>query len=352
MESFFSINVLRLVPDQVWDFLQEHKLEMSVKSELIGLKKLSKVLLYPLCSEKISPVDLIEKNKNYLCPHLGLWEKSRSITDLGNGVKSASNINKIYYDLIERKIFENDPRYDILILKSAAPIGKRGSTLTNANIAGFLVTKLGECDTSEFKHIPVLNLICAPKKHKHAVKKGQSLVCETGCTVVGRFLLFMYLFILKTKGYKFGLLELSGLYCNVAGLCLYSKFGFKEDFTLRRKRCFNDTNNIPMICEISKISYKQLLGVLLENKSVVFNDPADAELICAKFPVLHIREQRKRMKTRYLNYKKLIPLQNRLINEKGNMKTTVKQLNLMSKRFKRGLHVRTIKNKVARKSNE
>ena len=46
-----------------------------------------------------------------------------------------------------------------------------------------------------------------------------------------------------------GLLELSGGYKNVPGLCLYGKFGFIVDDSLtgQSSNCFRDTNNIGMI---------------------------------------------------------------------------------------------------------
>ena len=48
---------------------------------------------------------------------------------------------------------------------------------------------------------------------------------------------------------KIGLLELSGSYKNINALCLYSKFGFKEDKKLRGyySNCFIEENNLPMI---------------------------------------------------------------------------------------------------------
>lgn len=46
-----------------------------------------------------------------------------------------------------------------------------------------------------------------------------------------------------------GLLEISGGFKNISGLCLYSKFGFKIDAKLSGigSNCFHDTNNVAMI---------------------------------------------------------------------------------------------------------
>jgi hypothetical protein len=51
---------------------------------------------------------------------------------------------------------------------------------------------------------------------------------------------------------KIGLLELSASYKNINALCLYSKFGFKEDKNLRGyySNCFIEETNLPMIINI------------------------------------------------------------------------------------------------------
>ena len=49
-----------------------------------------------------------------------------------------------------------------------------------------------------------------------------------------------------------GLLELAGGYYNIAGLCLYSKFGFVPAIGMAVPRCFNTPGNMPMELHFSR----------------------------------------------------------------------------------------------------
>ena len=92
------------------------------------------------------------------------------------------------------------------------------------NIIGFMIVERGECKRPEFIDVPVLNLIC----------------CEAGGFI--RILMFLYVYTMKYRKYPIGLLELAGNYNNIAPLCVYNKFGFRESIELKSDNpiCFKD----------------------------------------------------------------------------------------------------------------
>jgi hypothetical protein len=125
-------------------------------------------------------------------------------------------------------------------------------------IVGFCIVKRGDC--AKYGKVYTLNLVCS--------KRGEN---------VGSYFVGLYLYtilchpldaseiLIAPKITKLtetddpdtyygiplpyiGLLELSGGYKNVPGLCLYSKFGFNIDTSLsgRGSNCFVDLNNLAM----------------------------------------------------------------------------------------------------------
>lgn len=93
------------------------------------------------------------------------------------------------------------------------------------HILGILVVEKGEC--KDLQNVYSIRLICS------SLGKGKLLIA-----------LFIYILILNN--HELGILELAGGYLNVSGLCLYTKYGFKENFDLYGVRCFDDYNNLPM----------------------------------------------------------------------------------------------------------
>ncbi len=127
-----------------------------------------------------------------------------------------------------------------------------------SQIVGFCIVKRGDC--AKYGKVYTLNLVCS--------KRGEN---------VGSYFVGLYLYtilchpldaseiLIAPKITKLtetdnadtyygiplpyiGLLELSGGYKNVPGLCLYSKFGFNIDTSLsgRGSNCFVDLNNLAM----------------------------------------------------------------------------------------------------------
>jgi len=146
--------------------------------------------------------------------------------------------------------------YDICFLINANEVTNKYEEM----VKGFLVVKRGLC--ANYPNVYCLKLVCA-------LEQGHLLV---GCylyTILSHPTLPSVFDRLKkypilhneeitmdedtpyygTPIEKIGLLELSGSYKNINALCLYSKFGFKEDKKLRGyySNCFIEENNLPMI---------------------------------------------------------------------------------------------------------
>jgi hypothetical protein len=112
--------------------------------------------------------------------------------------------------------------------------------LGTQKIVAFIISELGECKLPSPKY-PVqdvwsVNLICG------------------GSGGNGAYLISLFLFsvIAGAQGGKWppiGVLELAGGYENIVGLCLYTKFGFKVDSSIRSSVCFQDYLNLPHIAD-------------------------------------------------------------------------------------------------------
>jgi hypothetical protein len=243
-------------------------------------------------------------------------------------------IRKIFNDFYENVDF------DIIILVSNEnqdePLHKR--------VVGFLVTQFAECRDVEnvYSNIPALNLVCAPKKHRHT---GNRTNCQNGCSIIGRVLLFMYSYALKKNSFKYGLLELAGLYCNIGGLCLYNKFGFREDISIKTPTCFEEEETLSMVSKIEDITYTELYDALLENKNVTV---PDEEPLCKKPSTAISREkqisiQQDQVLNRMQNYENILKLQKGKLslddiediyfnnNKPSEIKNAVKSLSQLSK---------------------
>ena len=61
----------------------------------------------------------------------------------------------------------------------------------------------------------------------------------------------IYHYDLNKTNYACGLLELGSTYRNIKGLCLYEKYGFREDYSLLSHGCFGVPGTIPMKVDIS-----------------------------------------------------------------------------------------------------
>ncbi len=107
-------------------------------------------------------------------------------------------------------------------------------------ILAFIIPELGECKLPRPKYpledVWSINLICG------------------GTGGNGAYLISLFLFSVISgaqmgKWPPIGVLELAGGYENTAGLCLYTKFGFKVDSSIRGPYCFSDYHNLPHIAD-------------------------------------------------------------------------------------------------------
>jgi hypothetical protein len=126
------------------------------------------------------------------------------------------------------------PINDILLLTNKS----------NNERVGFMITEYEECKTMKNTH--ALKLICAIKGY-------------------GELLLYSYLYFAKAIHQQYGVLELAGHFYNMSGLCAYNKYGFREDLTMKRKDCFNNSGTLPMKVDLNKITY-EYLDIVLQSK--------------------------------------------------------------------------------------
>ena len=187
-----------------------------------------------------------------------------------------SNIGRSYYIEQIEKTFNDLKTYDIVF------VFKKGRSSNFKDLLGFCIVQKGECKLPEFKDTFVLNLICV-KKHTFPVQ---------------RLLMFMYVFTMYARNERFGLLELANNYDNVSGLCLYNKFGFREDISMKTDKkdieCFpegfgseDDIENgsLSMYVDLKNkgINETTLLDALIRSKNIILDPDVDVfEPLCDK----------------------------------------------------------------------
>lgn len=315
------------LPKEVTEFLKNHAIKLVFKHELDtfsdqsngALKKYDFFIktLGSLCNPIVDADFVKTEDTNDVCLNYFLktknsrkknrrgkkWSERGHIHKNAKGIIRNNNIGNDYIALgLNALLKTNDQIKDIIILVDANSTEKQESD----KVVGFLMTELGECNNAEndFGNVPTLNLVCAPKKHQHTNTIKE---CKAGtCSVIGRILLFMYLFALKRKKINFALLELAGLYCNIKGLCLYNKFGFREDISLVEESCFKEIDNLAMICKLDSIKEQELIDALILNNPI---DVVNSEPLCDKKYLGNLREQRKAVGIRMENYNSMLDLQ-------------------------------------------
>ena len=315
------------LPNEVKDFLISHSIQLVFKHEVDSFADKTKRTatkydsliknLGSLCNPIVDADFVKNEDANDVCLHYysktknsrkknrqgKKWSERGNIRKNPNGVIQNNNIGDEYLALGLNALFKtNDPKKEIIMLVDADSKNPQESE----KVVGFLMTELGECNNAnnDFGHVPALNLVCAPKKHVHSNTTAE---CKAGtCGVIGRVLLFTYLFALKRKKIRYALLELAGLYCNIKGLCLYNKFGFREDVSLVEESCFKETDNLAMICNLDSIKEQELIDALILNKPIHVQN---TEPLCDKKYVGNVQEQRKAVGIRMENYNSMLDLQ-------------------------------------------
>jgi len=163
-------------------------------------------------------------------------------TDLSNIVcgkneNGGFNINPGYGKDVMTRLYGNDPTLDILVV---VPKHRDGSIL------GFIICELGECRIEP--NVWSVNLICTSK--------------TTNIMVKASILLGAMMYCIKRKPHyePKAILELGGGYSNIAGFIAYTKMGFNCDIDLLigKDICFYDVYNLPMMVDISSISFSEI----------------------------------------------------------------------------------------------
>ena len=108
---------------------------------------------------------------------------------------------------------------------------------------GFMITHVGYCE-APYNKVPTIPIICT-----RDVSRQSELS-------TGKLLMYIYVNALKQHKQEYGILELSGTYNNISGYCLYKKFGFDEFMPLRK--CYDDTDNLPMLLYTPEIQLESL----------------------------------------------------------------------------------------------
>lgn len=140
----------------------------------------------------------------------------------------------------------------------------------NETVKGFMIVEHGECDL--YPNAYALNLICT----------NQDAGSGSGSILMG---LYLYTIISHppaqeddeidlsvrstlTPVQPYAMLELAGAYRNQSGLCVYEKFGFREDFELY-EHCYDSPGNLPMLIDFNHgPDYGSL--TLIEKKRRIF----------------------------------------------------------------------------------
>ena len=135
--------------------------------------------------------------------------------------------------------------------------------LNTYKIIAFIISQLGECKLPSppypMEDVWSINLICG------------------GFGGNGNYLISLFLFSVIVgsqmgKWPPIGVLELARGYKNTAGLCLYTKFGFRVDASIRSSVCFEDYHNLPHIADFRSYDLddtKQKMINLLTSKTPI-----------------------------------------------------------------------------------
>lgn len=181
-----------------------------------------------------------------------------------------SDIGRTYYIKQIEKTFNDLKTYDVVF------VFKKDKSENFKDLLGFCIVQKGECKLPEFKDTFVLNLICV-KKHTFPVQ---------------RLLMFMYVFTMYARNERFGLLELANNYNNISGLCLYNKFGFREDISMKTSKkdieCFPEgfgsdedieNGSLSMYVDLKNkgINENTLLDALIHSKNIILDPDIDEE---------------------------------------------------------------------------
>ena len=195
--------------------------------------------------------------------------------------KAKSNFDNYFKEYRKNYEFPTSMKNDILILSNRR---------TNERV-GFAISEFEEC--KDHPDTDALKVICAIKGY-------------------GPLLSYCYVYCAKKQRKKYGLLELAGGFANMEGLCSYNKFGFREDMSMKKIKCFPEYGTLPMKVELSKISYEDLDNILRSKVDKVLKETLNKQLekddtsepLCNKYFVNHPANQKQLVKERINTHNK------------------------------------------------
>lgn len=143
---------------------------------------------------------------------------------------------------------KTDPNYDFLVvINNAMPFTTTTEKLEA--IAGFIISRLGECRAIE-------NVYCA------------NLICVKPQNIQAKILMGAFLYCIKnTKNRrieKTAILELASGYNNIAGFFSYTKMGFDKDIHLYGMNCFTELNSLPMSANVNDMTSEEIIGYTMK----------------------------------------------------------------------------------------
>ena len=211
--------------------------------------------------------------------------QSKFANDIGYQLKkvcfelSEGYTDKVIENCLHNIITEENPKFDIILLTNDT-----FNLINNmSGILGFIIVEAGECNTDSNRHIPVLNLLC------------KSPYVNSNLIPIARILLYTYVYTMYKNNYSHALLELGNHYQNVRGLCLYYKFGFREDISLKSQECFPDGLHntykitLPMYLDLEdNLINDNTLFNTLQNENLRLNNNPYNEPIC--MPELRVKQ--------------------------------------------------------------
>jgi hypothetical protein len=190
-------------------------------------------------------------------------------------VLCSDSISDKYLEYSIRAIHQNPDIMDMMILMDM-PLENITDVIMDLSIhvTGFVITHKGECPLLPDTH--AIQLICSP------YNKGSLLMCVFLTAIVRN----------TTELNKKAILELADGPLNIAGLCMYTKFGFRYDPTLFQTRCFTNIKSLPMTCDIQKeYTIESAPAVELQLKYILFGETGSFHLP-QKDPLCAIRDMR------------------------------------------------------------
>lgn len=187
----------------------------------------------------------------------------------------SGGVDKIYAENACNKC-NNDPDTDMLFLLSE-PLEQITYENFKSKLLAFVITERGEC--KKFPDIFCVKLICST-----ASKGGIAMAC------------FLYCMMNHPSQYtRIAFLELASGYENIAGFCLYQKFGFQPDESLRHADCYRQLSNLPMSCEFYRFGKtneeqsERLIAIVnndpkaqFEKEPLCYIKPKEKQLLAAK----------------------------------------------------------------------